>query len=141
MGTQDSLIEVIEKLSAMMGEFEDRALNSDELADLTVKQLHYLDVIKKYKKPTFTDLAEEMGVTKPTVTLAVNKLINQGYVKKVQSAEDRRVYHLLLTEMGERVVDVHDKAHRDFARQFMKCLNDEELNQLVTIFKKVVKCE
>src|SRR5690554_6811707 len=97
MENNKALIKVVEKLSTMMGDFEDKALNSDELSDLSLKQIHYLDVIKKLSEPAFTDLAKEMGVSKPTVTQAVNKLIKQGYVKKEQSIEDRRVYHLLLT--------------------------------------------
>ena len=100
-----TLVNVVEKISSMMGEFEDKALNSDELSDLTVKQLYYLDMVKKLSNPTFTDLSEEIGVTKPTVTTAINKLIKQGYIKKIQSVEDRRFYNLLLTVAGERVVD------------------------------------
>lgn len=141
MEPRKALVDVVEKISSMMGEFEDKALNSDELSDLTVRQLYYLDIIKKLSDPTFTDLSEEIGVTKPTITTAVNKLIKQGYLKKVQSIEDRRVYNLLLTEAGKRVVDIHDKAHNDFALMISNCLNDQELNKLVEIFTKVIDCQ
>ncbi|MEJ6951315.1 MarR family winged helix-turn-helix transcriptional regulator [Natronospora cellulosivora (SeqCode)] len=138
MDTCKSLVKVVEKLSTMMGEFEDKALNSDELSDLSMKQLHYLDVIKKLSGPAFTDLAREMSVSKPTVTLAVNKLIKQGYVKKEQSAKDRRVYHLLLTDKGKKLVKIHDKAHKDFASLISSKVNKRELEQLVEILHKVV---
>ncbi|MFW6265029.1 MAG: MarR family winged helix-turn-helix transcriptional regulator [Bacillota bacterium] len=138
MTTNQSLTKVVEKLSTMMGDFEDRALNSDELADLSLKQIHYLDVIKKLSEPAFTDLAKEMDVSKPTVTLAVNKLIKQGYVKKEQSQKDRRVYHLLLTEKGKKLEDIHAKAHKDFASLISSKLNKNELEQLVQILHKVV---
>jgi DNA-binding MarR family transcriptional regulator len=136
-----SLIKVVEKISNMMGEFEDKALNSDELSDLTVKQIYYLDIVDSISEPTFTNLASEMDVTKPTVTLAINKLIKQGYVKKEQSTEDRRVYHILLTEKGREVVKVHDQAHRDFAREIVKCLEQDDLEKLVGIFKKIIGCK
>ncbi len=141
MEPRKSLVDIVEKISSMMGEFEDKALNSDELSDLTVKQLYYLDMVKKLNNPTFTDLSEEIGVTKPTVTTAINKLIKQGHIEKIQSVEDRRVYNLLLTEEGERVVDIHDKAHKDFARMISNSLNDQELNKVVDIFTKVIECQ
>lgn len=137
MNSYNNLIKIVEKISVMMGEFEDRALNSDELSDLTVKQIYYLDSIAKLKKPTFSELAEELEVTKPTVTMAVNRLINLGYISKVQSEQDKRVYHLLLTEKGERVVSVHNQAHRDFAREISSKLSDNELEKLVKILVKV----
>lgn len=141
MNHQQDLIKVIEELSAMMSEFEDKALNSDELADLTLNQIHYLDIINKLEEPTFSALADMMEVSKPTVTMAVNKLIRQGYVQKVQSTEDRRVYHVLLTQKGEQVVTVHDRAHRDFASLLTHCLSEKELENLVKIFKKVIDCK
>lgn len=139
MKPDKSLIDVVEKITSMMGEFEDEALNSKELSDLTVKQLHYLDMIKKLTNPTFTELSEEIGVSKPTITIAINKLIKNDYVKKVQSLEDRRVYNILLTEAGERVVKIHHKAHKDFACMISRCLNEQELNKLLEIFTKVIK--
>ncbi len=138
MEPRKTLVDIVEKISSMMGEFEDIALNSDELSDLTVKQLYYLDMVKKLSNPTFTDLSEKIGVTKPTVTTAVNKLIKQGFIEKIQSVEDRRVYNLLLTAAGERVVDIHDKVHKDFAHMISSCLNNQELNKLVEIFTKVI---
>ena len=141
MEPRKTLVDVVEKISSMMGEFEDKALNSDELSDLTVKQLYYLDIVKKLANPTFTDLSEQIGVTKPTVTTAINKLIKQGYIEKIQSVEDRRVYNILLTEAGERIVDIHDKAHKDFAHMISGCLNNQELNKLVEIFTKVIDCQ
>lgn len=139
MVTDDSLVDVVEEISSMMGEFEDQALNSDKLSDLTVKQIYYLDIINNLFKPTFTDLAHEMGVTKPTVTLAINKLIELDYVKKEQSNQDRRVYHILLTPKGKEVIRVHDKAHKDFAREIIECLDQSELEHLVGICKKIIR--
>ncbi len=138
MNTQESLVEIVEKISVMMGEFEDKALNSDELSDLTVKQIYYLDTIAQLNKPTFSDLAEILEVTKPTVTMAVNRLISMGYVRKLQSLEDKRVYHILLTKRGKKVVNVHNQAHRDFAREIAENLNEKELVQLVKILGKII---
>ena len=47
-----------------------------------------------------TDLAEHMGVTPSTMSLAIKRLVNQGYVERSNDPGDGRVVRLLLTEEG-----------------------------------------
>ncbi|MBA1335008.1 MAG: Transcriptional regulator of fatty acid biosynthesis FabT [Firmicutes bacterium] len=140
MEYHEGLVETIQKISQMMGEFEDRALNSGELADLTVTQIYYLDVINRLENPTPSELASELNVTKPTITLTINRLADAHCIEKVQSREDRRVYFIKLTPKGRRIVDAHDNAHKEFAKQIMKCLDREEIEHVVRIFEKIIKC-
>ena len=101
----ERLIQVISKLSYNMGEMEELAKEHFKLSELTVTQMHYLETISTLNNPNITELASKMQLTKPTVTVAVDKLIEKEYLFKVQSDEDRRSAHLHLTKKGEHIKD------------------------------------
>ena len=132
----DQLIAI---LTRSFAELESQALNESELAELSMKQLVYLDTIASLDHPTFSDLAKQMQVSKPLVTAIVGKLIQKGYVEKVQSAEDRRAFHLLLTDKGKTLSQMHENIHRRIAEHFTHALDDHELHQFARLLNKALK--
>ncbi|MDO7867092.1 MarR family winged helix-turn-helix transcriptional regulator [Nocardioides jiangxiensis] len=54
---------------------------------------------------TMSRLGSLLQVHATTVTSAVERLVQQGYVERHRSKEDRRVIHASLTPEGSRVVD------------------------------------
>lgn len=135
-----SLAELIERLSQSMQDHEVRVTKESEFANLTVTQIHYLDAIRHFEAPpTISQLAEHLNVTKPTATNAMDRLELGGYIRKVPSSEDRRVWHVYLTTKGLRISDLHDQIHQGYAENFKDSLNKEELDQLVLLLNKVIK--
>jgi DNA-binding MarR family transcriptional regulator len=134
-----SLEDIVGILTATLAELEARGTRASELAELSMRQVHYLDIIAGLEQPTASELARELGVTKPSVTAIVNKLVQKGFVKKVQSGDDKRAYFLLLTAKGEEIGRRHRDLHRYIARQFTSRLSAAELRQLVGLLGKVVK--
>ena len=49
-----------------------------------------------------TDVSRFMMVSKPAATQAVNRLVEQGYVERVDNPSDRRVVYIRPTEAGKR---------------------------------------
>jgi DNA-binding MarR family transcriptional regulator len=54
---------------------------------------------------TMSRLGSLLQVHATTVTSAVERLVQQGYVERTRSAEDRRVIHASLTAEGAQVVE------------------------------------
>lgn len=54
---------------------------------------------------TMSRLGSLLQVHATTVTSAVERLVQQGYVERTRSDEDRRVIHASLTPEGKRVVE------------------------------------
>jgi DNA-binding MarR family transcriptional regulator len=104
-----------------------------------MKQLVYLDTIASLDHPTFSDLAKHMQVSKPSVTAIVGKLVQKGYVEKVQSAEDRRAFHVPLTDKGKTLSQMHENIHRRIAEHFTHALDDHELHQFARLLNKALK--
>lgn len=135
-----SLAELIERLSQSMQDHEDSVIRKSEFANLTLTQIHYLDAIRHFENPpTISQLADSLDITKPTATNTIDRLENEGYVRKVPSADDRRVWYVHLTTKGLRISDLHDQIHQGYAENFEKSLNKQELDELVVLLNKVIK--
>ena len=136
---QPAFDQLIAILTRSFAELESQALNEGELAELSMKQLIYLDTIASLDHPTFSDLAKRMEVSKPSVTAIIGKLMLKGYVEKVQSAEDRRAFHLLLTDKGKTLSQMHENIHRRIAEHFTHALDQQELHQFARLLNKALK--
>ena len=133
-----NLLEIISILSNLIGQMEEASKEQFNLSSLTHKQLHYLENINRLGNPNITELAIQLKLSKPTVKVAVDKLIEKDYIFKVQSDEDRRSAHIHLTEKGKLINQMHDYAHKRIAEYLSKKLIAEELNELVSLLNKVL---
>lgn len=109
-----------------------------ELPDMTFRQFVYLDAILKMNNPTYTEVAKEFNVTKPAVTAIVNKLIGLGYLKRIQSQEDRRIYYLMVSDKGKQVLEVENKTAAEYVLSVESCLTQNEQQQFITIVEKII---
>ncbi len=137
MSEHDSLADIIATISRTLAQMEAHVIEESDFADLSMKQIFYLETIAQLDAPTFTDLAETLDVTKPSVTAIVNLLQRKGYVKRQQSQTDRRAYHIVLTEEGKHIGHLHQDMHAKMAAVFTSHLDHNELQTLNAILHKV----
>jgi len=133
MDPSTSFDKTIDLLSRAFAELE------SELADLSMKQIIYLETIARLGKPTFSELAKRLGVTRSSVTGIITKLIQKGYVQKIQSSDDRRSFNILLTEKGQGLSEMHKNLHHKIAELISRNLSERELSQLAVLLDKIVK--
>jgi DNA-binding MarR family transcriptional regulator len=120
-----------------MGELESRAFEMEGFSDITMNQMLYLETIARLEEPTFGDLADHLGVTRPSVSVIVKKLVETGYIHKVQSDLDGRVYHLHLTEKGNRFNELHSEVHQILAHRITENLDQDEIEALAVLLEKI----
>lgn len=111
---------------------------SGELPEVTFRQNYYLDVISRMEQPTCSELAEKFRVSRPAVTAIVNKLIDMGYLKKVQCNDDRRVFYIMLSERGERLMESNNAVAREWAQHIESTLSPAELQKYAEFLEKVI---
>jgi DNA-binding MarR family transcriptional regulator len=109
-----------------------------DLPNLTVKQYYYLDVINWMNNPTYSEIAEKFKVTKPAVTGIVTKLINLGYLERVQSEKDRRVYYIWVSDKGKKLIEINNNAANAYAGYVEGCLTKDELESYAQILEKII---
>lgn len=135
----EKLVKIIAKMSREIVQMEEAAKEQFNFKELTLTQMHYLETINQLLNPNLTELASEINLTKPTVKVAVDKLIEKDLIYRVQSDEDRRSAHLHLTEKGKLINLMHDYAHRRLAELMIKNLEGTEQSQLVALLEKVFR--
>jgi len=133
------LEEMMAKLSAYMGRMEEEAKEQYNFKELTLTQMHYLETISELENPNLTELAVAMKLTKPSVTVLVDKLIEKELIYKIQSDADRRSTHLHLTERGKLINQMHEYAHRRMAEEIEKKISLDEVPQLIALLEKIIK--
>ena len=70
----------------------------DREASLTTVESFCMEIINALKNPTINEFASFAQISPPNAAYKVNKLIQKGYVQKIQSPTDKREYHLEPTQ-------------------------------------------
>ena len=109
---------------------EESSLRSSRFSDVTIKEMHTIDVIGEKKDATPTDVARTLMVTLGTVTTSLNNLERKGYIERVRSTKDRRVVHLYLTKKGRLVYRLHQRFHRAMVRQITEGMDEVEFKAM-----------
>jgi DNA-binding MarR family transcriptional regulator len=76
---------------------------------------------------TVSVLASTMGVSLPTISLLVDRLVRAGLIRKDRDPSDRRRIQLRLTAAGERVVQSRSLLDADRVRALLGSLTPDEL--------------
>ena len=77
---------------AVFSRFQDRE------ASLTTVESFCMEIIMALGRPTINEFARFVQISPPNAAYKVNSLVQKGYVRKVQSPEDKREYFLEVTQ-------------------------------------------
>jgi len=135
---EELLISFINTLDLSLKDLQ-KEVGDSGIAKLTIHQLQYIEAIGDLGTPTFSELAEKLAITKASVTNGINKLIRLGYVIKRQSTQDRRVYHVSLTEDGAKMIQTKYQALREYGEFIRSALSEEEVRQFESILHRLVQ--
>ncbi len=65
---------------------------------LTTVETFCMEIIYSANEPTVNEFAKLANLSSPNAAYKVNNLVQKGYLQKVQSDEDKREYHLKVTD-------------------------------------------
>ncbi|HEM4594411.1 TPA: MarR family transcriptional regulator [Streptococcus suis] len=105
---------------------EETSLRGSRFNDISIKEMHTIDVIGSIDGATPSDVARTLMVTLGTVTTSLNNLERKGYVERIRSTKDRRVVHLYLTKKGRLVYRLHQRFHNEMVKQITDGMDDAE---------------
>ena len=91
-------------------------------ATLTTVETFCMEIIYAMNRPTVAKFARITNISSPNAAYRINQLVKKGYLRRVRSEEDRREYHLEVTdkylESSEEIEDV--LADRKEARRILR---------------------
>lgn len=116
--------ECIENLNGILAESEREKFSNNDY--------YYLLMIQSMKNPILSDIATKLNMTKPAITCMIHKLENLGLVKKYRSENDKRMFHVCLTEKGEQILDGDRTVYRRVVSMISSICKDERELEIVT---------
>ena len=109
---------------------EEMSLKTSQFSDISLKEMHTIEIIGKDDKVTPSDIARAQMITLGTVTASLNKLEAKGYIERRRSQSDRRVVYLSLTKKGRLVDRLHSKFHKRLVDQIVEDFDETDVKSL-----------
>lgn len=114
-----------------MSRSEQQAIRSGGFEDVSVNEAHTVDAIGIYLPKTMSAVAEKLDITMGTLTVAINHLVKKGYVSKVRSESDKRIFMLSLTEKGRELYKAHQRFHFELVKSLVVDLSGYEADMFI----------
>lgn len=118
---------------------EELTLKKGEFKDLSITEIHTIEVIGMYSSKTMSEIAAKLGITTGTLTTAVTKLIKKGYLQKQRGKSDKRIVYVSLTQKGRLAYRIHEKFHTDMVNKITIGFTEQEEDILLNGLKKLDK--
>lgn len=112
---------------------EEQTLKADSHVNLSINELHLIESVGKAdaRGRTISDIAADLDIARPSVTVSINKLVEKGYVHKRKDETDGRMVYVTLTDDGNKVNHVHNYFHQQMVRDISKSLEESEKHVLL----------
>lgn len=109
--------------------------NNDSLSPT---ESYCVEVIFLLGNPTIHEFANYINISQPNATYRINKLIHKGYVRKIVSPEDKREFHLGVTEKFLNSYGANSTFNSSLMNGIREKFSQDEVEQLEKMIKKIV---
>lgn len=116
---------------------EEASLKNGALKAYTVSEIHTVDAIGLFNRPTMSNTAKKLNVTVGTLTTGINNLVKKGIVNRYKDDKDRRIVLIGLSKKGRVLFRVHEKFHKDLFKEIISDLTKEELELFYRMLSKI----
>ena len=112
-----------------------------EEAGLSLTQLKAMHVLAAADEDlSLNGLAERLGgLSLPTLSRAIEALVQRGYVKRAEDADDRRIKRLRLTAKGRKTIDRLIQIRAAEFEAVLETLTDEERDRLARALEPILE--
>lgn len=104
---------------------------------LTPVQFRVLQVVAESGEATPKEVSKRMGVSQPTITSLIDKLVSRGMVVRQKSTVDGRQTDIFITDRGQKTIELApDPLQQRYVRKF-EAMEDWEQAQLLSSLERV----
>lgn len=135
-GNINKVNEILEEFYKLFYKTEDMALKRG-IKCLTHTELHLIEAIGE-ESLTMNELADRVGITMGTATVAVSKLTEKGFIARVRSNSDRRKVYVSLTDKGSKALTYHNNYHKMIMSSITENIADKDLSHFIEIFELIL---
>lgn len=102
---------------------------------LTTVETFCIEIIYAMNNPTVSEFASFIQISSPNAAYKVNSLIKKGYLRKIQSENDKREFHLEVTEKYLNYYNISSSYVKDVAERIEDRFDKSELEMLQKVLK------
>jgi DNA-binding MarR family transcriptional regulator len=116
-----------------------KCINPAELLkiELTSSQIKVLTAFSDKDDHTMTELSQALSVTLPTMTVMVDRLIQNGLVTRERDEHDRRFVRVRLTEGGRKMLGDLMAIRKQEFEKILKALSEDEIDLFLASIENV----
>jgi DNA-binding MarR family transcriptional regulator len=104
--------------------------------DLSLSQFSLLVCIARMPGCHANDVADKLGLSAPTVSVALRKLEEGIWIEKEGDPNDKRASHLRLTSKSMQIIKSMREHRKSKIKQFMGALDEHEQEMLLGLLEK-----
>jgi DNA-binding MarR family transcriptional regulator len=109
--------------------------------NISLPQLGLLKWVADHPGCHVQDIAAALGLTPPTISVGVGRLIRAGLLERKRDPHDRRATKLFLTRKAVALHAEFTRARHYALGRFLSGLSPAEQDQLVSLLEKAVRQE
>ena len=109
------------------------------ITPLSVPQVAMLSWVARSPGVGVQEIAKGLGVTPPTVSVAIRRLVHDGWLERRQDPDDRRTRPLYLTPKGEEAIIKINQHHAKMLEFFLSGLALDEQEQLINLLTRAIQ--
>src|SRR5579859_1080443 len=101
--SDSTLDTLVETCLSVFGILQQRSVTDWIELDLSTAQLKVLFTVNFVGPLPISQLASMVGIGAPTASHLVEKLVQIGYLERIESSTDRRIVHAQITDKGREI--------------------------------------
>lgn len=116
-----------------------RLLRPGRDSGMTPQQYWLLRQLRRDGALSIGELAQALGITTGSATVACKRLERAGLVTRVRQLEDERIVEVALTEQGRDQIDSLRQKKRAALAQWLDVLDEREQEELLTMVERLLE--
>lgn len=119
-----------------------KSLKNNNLEDpeaLTLQEVICMEIITSLGQPTISEFSSFAKLSGSNSAYRIRKLIEKGYVNKIQNSEDKREFYLQATSKYAADYGLSQDYLSGLSRRINEKFNDEEIAILARLLESVVE--
>lgn len=107
---------------------------------LSATEAFSVDAIYLLNEPTIKQFSEYLSISQPNATYKINSLTEKGYVVKVPSSDDKREFHLQVTDKFFGYLDMRSQFIADAVSSLEGKYSEDELEVFEKMLRDLSSC-
>ncbi len=117
--------------------FEREYLRKNGIDDVTPNEVKVLYIIGISNTKSMSEIAEELKITRGTLSITIESLVKKGYVIRTRHKQDRRVIIVYLTDKSINAVNIYGKFYYKILTKLMKSIEKDKVGVVEEILTKL----